>query len=69
MKHNLVVDEIQLKKAIAELCVNEQGEVNIRDVMGVINNCTTWLIRSDCNESNKIKSLSVKRRLEVQLEE
>ena len=68
MRKKLLVDEVQLKKALL-LLNTDGGKVELSDVIGVIDNCNIFIV--DVADKNVIPvcTASVRRRLEIQLEE
>ena len=68
MSKKLLVDEVQLKKALLTLH-NTDGSVELADVIGVIDNCNIFIV--DVADKNVVPvcTASVRRRLEIQMEE
>ena len=68
MRKKLLVDEVQLKKTLL-LLNTDGGKVELSDVIGVIDNCNIFIV--DVADKNVVPvcTASVRRRLEIQLEE
>lgn len=68
MKSQLVVDELQLLKAIQTL--RQDGEqVDLADVIGVIRNCNAWVINIERQSITPVISESQRKRIAFQLDD
>lgn len=68
MKSKLVVDELQLLKAIQTL-KQESEQINLADVIGVIRNCNAWVINIERQSITPVASQSQRRRIAFQLDD
>lgn len=68
MKSKLVVDELQLLKAIQTL-KQENEQVSLADVIGVIRNCNAWVINIDRQSIMPVISNSQRKRIAFQLDD
>ena len=64
-KRYIVIDKGQLTKALTTLCC-EDGKVDLQDVFGVLDCCTTWITNDTGERITRIPSYSVRKRLEEQ---
>lgn len=68
MKSKLVIDELQLLKAIQTL-KQENEQINLADVIGVIRNCNAWVINIERQSITPVISRSQRRRIAIQLDD
>ena len=66
MARKLLVNKIQLEKALGTLCCADDT-VRLTDVLGVIGMCETWLTDRAEQTITKVPTMSQNRRLTVQL--
>jgi hypothetical protein len=69
MNKRLLVDEVQLKKALCTLNQTADGKVDLSDVFGVINNCNIFIVDVAAKDIVPVCTASVRRRLEIQMGE
>lgn len=67
MLRKVLVDRTQLIKALGTL-TDENGQVDLTDVIGVIDNCNSWITNKEQTEIAPIPSKSVLRRVIIQLD-
>ena len=66
MNRRILIDKIQMMRAV-QLLKNEEGQVSLADVLGVMECCDSWVTDQDQVSITKIPTKSQVRRITLYL--